>query len=294
MPACEARAVRPLVDGLRFAEAPRWHRGRLWFSDIFAQRVLTVDEDGRLETVVQFTGDELPCGLGFLPDGTPLVVDMHRPVVLRLAADGAVVHADVSELAVGGLNDMVVDAAGRAYVGSMGTHGALLPRPVDADGNVILIDPDGSARVVAEALDAPNGPCITPDGRSYVVAEFPAGRLTAFDVAPDGSLARRRLWADLRPGSADGIAVDAEGAIWTASPREHECRRVLEGGEVTDVVEVPGRLPLACALGGARGRTLFILSAVGSEEEVRMRTNTSVIDTATVAVPAPAALWRRP
>jgi len=285
MPGSDVAGVRLLLDGLRFAEAPRWHRGRLWFSDIFAQRVLTVDELGRVDTVMAFTGDELPCGLGFLPGGVPLVVDMQRPVLLRLDADGPRVHADLTALAVGGLNDMVVASDGRAYVGSMGTPGS---RAVPADGRIILVEPDGSARVVADGLEAPNGPVLTPDGRSYVVAEFPAGRLTAFDREADGSLSGRRLWADLRPGSADGIAVDAEGAIWTASPRENECRRVVEGGEVTDVVRVDDRMPLACALGGTDGHTLFVLSAVGGEERIRLRTNTSVIETTRVRVPAPA------
>ncbi|GAA1865824.1 SMP-30/gluconolactonase/LRE family protein [Pseudonocardia ailaonensis] len=283
MPGSDLVGTQLLLDGLRFAEAPRWYGGRLWFSDIFDQRVLTVDELGRVETVATFTGDELPCGLGFLPGGTPLVVDMHRPVVLRLDSDGPRVHADLTALAVGGLNDMVVASDGRAYVGSMGIPGS--PSGA-ADGRIILVEPDGTARVVADGLMAPNGAVLTPDGRTYVVAEFPASRLTSFHLNADGTLGPRRIWADLRPGSADGIAVDADGAIWTASPRENECRRILEGGHVTDIVRVADRMPLACALGGADGHTLFILSAVGGEERIRRRTNTSVVEIARVRVPA--------
>lgn len=284
MPASETR-LRQLLAGLSFAEAPRWHGGRLWISDIFARRVLTVDEEGNASTVVQFD-DVLPCGLGFLPDGTPLVVNMQRPEILALdRAGGHHLHADLTALAVGGLNDMIVDAEGRAYVGAMGTHGANEPRPVAADGVIILVEADGGARVVAEEMDAPNGPALMPDG-SYVVAEFPASRLIGFDRAPDGRLTNRSVWADLRPGSADGIAGDRAGAIWTASPRDHECRRVLRGGEVTDRVRVGDGMPLACALGGADGHTLFITTALGGEDAIRERTCTSIIQTATVEVPA--------
>lgn len=280
--------VEPLLGGLCFAEAPRWHDGKLWFSDIFAHRVMTVDESGRAEVVVEFNQGELPCGLGFLPDGRLLMVDMSKPVLLRLDAPGKVsVHADLSGLAVGGLNDMVVDAEGRAYVGSMGSHGSLVPRPVAADGNIILIAPDGTAQVIASGLDAPNGPVLTRDGRQYIVAEFPAARLIGFDRAPDGTLSNRRVWADLSPGSADGITVDADGGVWTASPREFACRRVEEGGRVTDVISSGvGQMPLACCLGGEDGRTLFILSVLGGEERIRARTCTSVIETARVATAA--------
>lgn len=280
--------VEPLLDGLCFAEAPRWHDGKLWFSDIFAHRVMTVDESGHAEVVVEFGHGELPCGLGFLPGGRLLVVDMSSPVLLRLDAPGKVaVHADLSGLAVGGLNDMVVDSAGRAYVGSMGTHGAQVPRPVAADGNIILVEADGSAKVIASEMDAPNGPCLTRDGRQYIVAEFPAARLIGFDRAPDGSLSNRRVWADLRPGSADGITVDAGDGVWTASPREFSCRRVEEGGRVSDTITLgPDKMPLACCLGGKDGRTLFILSVLGGEDRVRQRTCTSVIETVRVDVSA--------
>ncbi len=280
--------VRPLLDGLHFAEGPRWHDSKLWFSDIFAHRVMTVDEEGQAEVVVEATPDVLPSGLGFLPDGRLLIANMATPVVLRLDAPGSlVVHADVSHLASGNLNDMIVDSTGRAYVGAMGTVPADVARPVDANGNLILVEPDGTARIVAEGLDAPNGPCITRDGRQYIVAEFPSERLIGFDRAHDGTLSARRVWADLRPGSADGITVDREDAVWTASPRQSMCRRIVEGGAVTDTVHVgEGKLPLACCLGGADGHTLFILSAVGGEDRIRARTNTSVIETVRVGVPA--------
>lgn len=280
----------PLVGGLRFAEAPRWHAGWLYFSDIFAHRVLRVDESGNAEIVHEFANGEHPCGLGFLPDGRLLVVNMARPEILRLDAPGeAAVHADLSDLSVGGLNDMVVDAQGRAYAGSMGTHDPAAPRPVDPDGRVILVEPDGSARVVATEVDDPNGPVLLPDG-TYVVASFPSAQLIGFDRTPDGTLTNRRVWADLTPGSADGIAADGAGAIWTASPLQGVARRVLEGGEITDVVtisdDIAEKMPLACALGGHDGRTLFVLCLLGGVEAIAAGTTESVIETVRVTVPA--------
>lgn len=276
-----------LLDGLRFAESPRWHQNSLWFSDIFANRVMSVDESGASEIVVEFTDGTRPSGLGFLPDGRVLVANLTLPTVLRIEHTGeVVVHADLSDLAVGGLNDMVVDRDGRAYVGTMGTHPPLEPRPVDADGVVVLVEPDGTARVVADRLDAPNGPVLMNSGETYVVAEFPAQRLTAFDRHANGSLSNRRVWADLAPGSADGIATDSAGAIWTASPWTSECRRVTEGGEVTDVIPIADKIPLACSLGGSDGRTLFVLSCVGGAEAIANRSCSSVIETVRVEIPS--------
>ncbi|TSD40363.1 SMP-30/gluconolactonase/LRE family protein [Rhodococcus sp. KBS0724] len=275
-----------LLDGLRFAECPRWRNGKLWFSDIFNHRVMTVDEDGNADTVVDFTSGELPTGLGFLPDGRLLVALMNEPKIVRLdGPDGIRVHADIAHLAVGGLNDMIVDDAGRAYVGAMGTNPASAIRPVLADGNIILVEPDGSSRVVAEELDMPNGPGLSADGSTYIVSEFPSSRLTSFDRSPDGSLLNRRVWADLSPGTADGIAVDSSGGVWTCSPFTREVRRVLEGGEITDVISYPDdKIPLACCLGGSTGRKLFILIAVGTVEDIGARTNTSIIEVTTTSV----------
>ncbi|MFC4946676.1 SMP-30/gluconolactonase/LRE family protein [Pseudonocardia sp. GCM10023141] len=276
----------PLLDGLRFAESPRWRGDRLWFSDIFANRVMTVDEAGHTEIVVELTDGGRPSGLGFLPDGRLLIANLTEPTLLRLEPSGElVVHSDLTHLAVGGLNDMVVDDLGRAYVGSMGTHNNSEPRPLDGDGVIILVEPDGAARLVADQLDAPNGPALIAGGTTYVVAEFPANRLTAYDRSADGLLSSRRVWADLAPESADGIWADSEGAIWTASPWTRECRRVTEGGKVTDAIDVGEKMPLACALGGADGRTLFVLSLIGDTQAVLDRTCASVIETVRVHVP---------
>ncbi|ODU04623.1 MAG: gluconolaconase [Pseudonocardia sp. SCN 72-86] len=279
----------PLIHGLRFAEAPRWHAGWLYFSDIFAHRILRVDESGNHEIVHEFMDGEHPCGLGFLPDGRLLIVDMARPRILRLDAPGRItLHADLADLAVGGLNDMVVDAQGRAYTGSMGSHDPTAPRPVDADGRVILVEPDGSARVVATEVDDPNGPVLLPDG-TYVVASFPSAQLIGFDRSTTGDLVNRRVWADLAPGSADGIAADSEGAVWTASPLQGVLRRVREGGEITDVVpisdDIAHKMPLACALGGHDSRTLFVLSLLGGVEAIGAGTTEALVETVRVAVP---------
>lgn len=274
-----AGAPQVLLEGLHFAESPRWHDGRLWFSDIFAGKVMTVDESGHAEVIVELTEGRRPSGLGFLPDGRLLIVDLSRPMILRLEDSGElVVHADLSEVTVGGLNDMLVDEAGRAYVGSMGSHPKGAPSPEDADGIILLVEPDGSARAVAERLNAPNGPALLDGGRTYVVAEFPAQRLTAYDRAEDGSLSGRRVWAELAPGSADGIGVAPEGGLWCASPWTSDVRRVLEGGEVADLVDLGDRMPLACAVGGNDGRTLFVLSCLGGADAITARTCTSVVD----------------
>ncbi|MCU1394831.1 MAG: SMP-30/Gluconolaconase/LRE-like region-containing protein [Ilumatobacteraceae bacterium] len=274
-----------LLDGLKFAECARWRDGKLWFSDIFAHRVMTVDETGQSEIVAQLGDDDLPAGLGFLPDGRLLIAMLSRPVVLRLDAPGVVnVHADLSDLAVGPLNDMVVDELGRAYVGASGNDPLDAPRPLLGTGSIILVEPDGSARIVADEMDAPNGPAITRDGSEYIVASLPSATLTGFDRAADGSLSNRRVWADLKPFSADGIAVDADDGVWTCSPRDAQVRRVVEGGHVTDVISFPGKLPLVPCLGGSDGRTLFVLSIVSGEASIGAGTPESVVETVRVAV----------
>lgn len=263
-------SATPLLSGRTFVEAPRWYRNRLWFSDIFGHEVLASDEDGQAAVVVRFGPEVLPSGLGFLPDGRLLVVDLASPRLLRIdGPDQIAVHADLSALAIGPVNDMVVDSTGRAYVGSAGLDPIAAPRPLDGTGVIIRVDPDGSARIVADRLDAPNGAVLSADGRRYVVAELPAHRLTAFEVTDNGDLVGRHEFADLSPFSADGIAIDSEGAVWTASPDDAVCRRVIEGGQVTDIVTVPGRRPAACCIGGSNGRTLFVLSNRSNEVALR-------------------------
>jgi sugar lactone lactonase YvrE len=252
------RTTTVVLDGLAFPEGPRWHDGRLWFSDQHDKRVVAMSVDGAAETIVEVP--QQPSGLGWLPDGRLLVVSMLDRRVMRLEPDGTfVVHADLSEVAPGACNDMVVDARGRAYVGNFGfdMYGGEKP----SETCVILVDVDGSVRVAAEGLAFPNGSVITPDGNTLLVGESMAGRISAFDIAPDGELSNGRVWAKLAEVTVDGMCLDAEGAIWAACPFTGRVLRVLEGGEVVD--EVKGTHPgaFACMLGGVDRRTLYLCTA---------------------------------
>jgi sugar lactone lactonase YvrE len=249
-----------VLEGLAFPEAPRWHEGRFWFSDMHAHEVMVTDLDGRRETVVEVP--QQPSGLGWLPDGRLLVVSMVDRRLLRLDGGGLTEVADLTPWAGFHCNDMVVDHDGRAYVGNFGFD-HYRGQPV-TPARLVRVDPDGSVTVVDEHTLFPNGMVVTPDGGTLVVGETYGRRLTAWDRRPDGSLTGRRLFADLAPGVPDGICLDAEGAIWVADPRAHEVLRVLEGGEVTDRVPTGERGAYACMLGGDDRRTLLVCTALAS------------------------------
>ena len=279
-------SARLLASGLHFGEGPRWHDDVLWFSDFFDYAVKTVDLAGRIE--VKLTLADRPSGLGWMPDGRLLVVSMTARSVLRLEGRQLVLHADLSPLATFHCNDMVVDSMGRAYVGNFGfdldtaeINGTLGEVVAAHEGaTLVRVDPDGSIHAAARGLMFPNGTVITPDGRTMIVAESFGARLTAFDVAGDGSLSNRRVWADLGGRVPDGICLDAEGAVWVANPLASECFRVVEGGEVIDVVETDNRC-FACMLGGPDRRTLFMLTSQYSlavEAAVRRTGNVLVAD----------------
>jgi len=272
--------LETLLDGLAFPEGPRWHEGRLWFSDMHRQRVLSVDLSGQPEEQAVVEGR--PSGLGWLPDGRLLVVSMWDRKLLRQEPEGLVLHADLSGLASYHCNDMVVDAKGRAYVGNFGfdLDGGAEPRTAE----LIRVDADGSAQVVARDLAFPNGSVLTPDGRTLVVGESFGARLTAFDVAEDGSLRNRRIWAQLEGAVPDGICLDAEGAIWVASPVSNQVLRVREGGAVTRRIPV-ARMAIACMLGGPDRRTLFVLSAETTNPEKAARLGSGRIEITRVEVP---------
>lgn len=270
-----------LLTGIDFGEGPRWHDGRLWFSDFYRHRVSAVTEEGDVETVLEL--DDHPSGLGWLPDGRLLVVAMQSRTVRRVEADGRVVeHADLSRVATGRCNDMVVAADGTAYVGNFGfeVFDAAAPR----NAALALVRPDGSVEVAAEDLAFPNGSVITPDGRTLIVGESMGRRYTAFDVGADGRLGNRRLWADVAGAVPDGCTLDAEGAIWFANAGGTNVLRVRQGGEVTHEVDV-GQPTFACMLGGADGRTLFVLSADGAVEPDVAGKGTGVIRSMRVDVP---------
>ena len=271
-----------LLDGLAFPEGPRWHQGRLWFSDMHADVVMAVDLDGRSERIVEVP--EQPSGLGWLPDGRLLVVSMKDRRLLRLDPDGLVEVADLSPWATWHCNDMVVDQHGRAYVGNFGSeiHG---PHQGLEPAVLCRVDPDGGVEVAAEDLRFPNGTVITPDGGTLIVGETFGGCLTAFDVDPaSGRLSGRREWARLEKAVPDGICLDAEGAIWVASPVSAEVQRVREGGEVLERVRVESQA-FACMLGGEDRRTLFVCTAADSDSERCRAQATGRIETVRVAVP---------
>jgi sugar lactone lactonase YvrE len=272
-----------VLDGLVFPEGPRWRDGRLVFSDMHDQRVVSLDlASGAHETVC--TVPNQPSGIGWLPDGRMLVVSMTDRRVLRLEPDGALVeHVDLSELAPYHCNDMVVDEQGRAYVGNFGFE--IFAEPITPRTTTLVrVDPDGTAVVAADDLQFPNGMVITADGRTLVVGESMGARLTAFDVADDGSLSNRRTWATLDGHLPDGICLDAEGAIWVACPASGDAVRVLAGGEVTDVVEV-SHTAYACMLAGPDRTTLAVCVAPDAHPEVVKAKRSATIEVATVDVP---------
>jgi sugar lactone lactonase YvrE len=275
--------MRTLLGGGSFFESPRWHDGRWWVSDFFRKVVLAIDTSGRAQEVARVEAQ--PSGLGWLPDGSLLVVSMRDRRVLRQAGDGGLsMHADLAELCDWHANDMVVASDGRAFVGNFG---------FDLDGgeptptNVVRVDPDGSACVAVDGLMFPNGSVITPDGRMLIVGETFGRRYTAFTIGADGALTERRLWADLRAAriSPDGCSLDAEGRIWSADAAHNRCCRIAEGGEVLEEVLLPeGLRCFACMLGGDDGRTLLLCGAPDYDARRRSDSRNAVLLTTRVAV----------
>jgi sugar lactone lactonase YvrE len=249
-----------LVAGLTFPEAPRWRDGRLWLSDFYSHRVLAVDLAGRVETIVEVRAR--PSGLGWRPDGTLLVVSMLDRRLLRVDGGKTSLVADLAELATGPCNDMVVDAAGRAYVGNFGfdRHRGEPERATC----LARVDPDGRVTRAADELRFPNGAVITPDGGTLIVAETLGHRLTAFDVAADGALSNRRVLATLDGCFPDGICLDAENAVWVADARTPRVLRVRADGRVDRTLPTGQNGAFACILGGPDRRTLFVLTNTGS------------------------------
>ncbi|HEX2772985.1 MAG TPA: SMP-30/gluconolactonase/LRE family protein [Micromonosporaceae bacterium] len=251
---------RTLLTGLAFGESPRWYDGRLWLSDMGANEVVSVGLDGRRDIVLPVPAT--PMGLGRLPDGSLLIVSSQDGRLLRRAPDGSLtVHADLSGLASHAWSDMVVDGRGYAYVGNIGFEFGGEPGP----GILAVVAPDGSARQVGDQISFPNGMAVTPDNATLILAESYGNRLTAFDIAPDGSLSNRRTWADLAGGYPDGICLDVEGAVWYADVPNKRCVRVREGGEVLQTVDLDAGC-FACTLGGDDRRTLFLTVAEWSDD----------------------------
>jgi len=248
-----------VLDDLVFPEGLRWHAGHLWLSDIHAHLILTIDPTGGVDTVAQL-GDA-PSGLGFLPGGDLLVAMMRTCELLRIGASGdPAVHADLTSAPGDTLNDMVVDRDGRAYVGCRVDPNRFDSGPSPAEC-LVAVGPDGRWEVAADDLVAPNGAALSADGATLVLAETRAHRLTAFSVGERGALLDRRVLADVGDAWPDGICLDEGGGIWLGAGLGCRFVRVLPGGTVTDVVEVPGRWALACVLGGDDRRTLYLATA---------------------------------
>src|SRR5712691_7881999 len=243
------------MTGIALGESPRWHEGRLWFSDWAAQELIAVDLEGRSEVILRLPS--FPSCIDFLPDGRLLLVSARDGLLLRRELDGSlVIHADLSDLSEHLWNDIVVDGRGNTYVNNIGFD---FPGGDFAPGILALVTPDGSARQVADGVSFPNGVVVTPDNSMLILAESYGKRLTAFDIAADGSLSNQRVWADLDDGVPDGISFDAENAVWYGDVPNKRCVRVRQGGEVLQTIELD-RGCFACMLGGADRRTLFMMA----------------------------------
>lgn len=262
----------PLANGFCFGEGPRWFEGLLWFSDMLGEAVHTATMGGSL-TTLPLPG-RCPSGLGFRPDGSLLIASTEDRQVLRYDGETVVTVADLTDLTPANLGDMVVDGAGRAYIGSQALSG----------GVIVRLDPDDSATVVATDLDFPNGMVITPAG-DLIVAESIGRRLTVYTIDEHGALCDRRVFAAGLDGPPDGIALDAEDGVWTSMTLAHQFDRIVAGGEVTDRIDMGDRIAIACTLGGPERRTLFLLSSTDAYPERLVGTRLSQLDAVTVTTP---------
>ncbi|SRR6266550_3921082 len=270
--------LKTLLTGLAMGESPRWHEDRLWFSDWGAQEIVAADTDGNSEVVVR-TPFGLPFCIDWLPDGRLLIVSGRESLLLRREPQGSLVtHADLRSLSDKGWNEIVVDGRGNAYING-------------GPGIIALLSADHSVRQVADGIAFPNGMAVSPDNATLIIAESHGKRLTAFDIAEDGGLSNRRVWADLGGGVPDGICIDAEAAVWYADVPNKRCVRVREGGQVLQTINVD-RGCFACMLGGVGNRTLFIIAAEwrgmdNIAEVARARTGQVL----TIEAPAPGVGW---
>jgi len=283
-----------LRDGLFFGEGPRWHEGRLWYSDFYDHAVHAIDLSGNDERIVEV--ESQPSGLGWLPDGDLLVTSMLDRKLMRWNGSELTTHADLGAHFTWHANDLLVDQQGRAYIGNFGFDfevfldeqgiEGLFADPDSLTTVMCRVDPDGTINIASDGLIFPNGMVITPDGKTMIVAETLALRLTAFDIAADGSLSNRRVWADLSAEMAapDGICLDAEGAVWIANALAPRLMRIGEGGVVLDDVETTMNT-YACMLGGPEGKHLFAMTAPTSDSRHAPLERNGAIEVVQVAVP---------
>jgi len=283
-----------LRDGLFFGEGPRWHEGRLWYSDFYDHAVHAIDLNGNDERIVEV--ESQPSGLGWLPNGDLLITSMLDRKLMRWNGSELTTHADLGDQFTWHANDLLVDQQGRAYIGNFGFDfevfldeqgiEGLFADPDSLTTVMCRVDPDGTINVASDGLIFPNGMVITPDGKTMIVAETLALRLTAFDIAPDGSLSNRRVWADLSAHMAapDGICLDAEGAVWIANALAPRLMRIGEGGVVLDEVETTMNT-YACMLGGPEGKHLFAMTAPTSDSRHAPLARNGAIEIVEVAAP---------
>jgi sugar lactone lactonase YvrE len=275
----EYTALKPLVTDGKYFEGPRWQEGRLWFVDSLAMKLLRVSLDGKCETVCQIPG--IAGGIGFLPDGNVVVTSMFDRKLLTFANGEVSTLCDLSQVAAGTIDDMIIDGFGRIYVGDLGFD--LMKGGSHENGRIILVTPSGEARVVARALHFPNGIAVSEAGKRLVVAESDGNRLAAFAIADDGSLdLSGRFGSFTEP---DGICLDRDGAVWTSVFQQDAFVRVDAKGNVLDRISVTGRRAVACALGGDDRRTLFCISAETTHEDLMRGKSSARVDTARIEVP---------
>lgn len=277
--------MEKLMTGIAFGESPRWHDGRLWFSDWGAGELIAVDLSGRSEVIARV--QSFPFSIDWLPAGPLLIVHSQDKLLLRREPNGSLVaHAELGSLARGAWNEIVVDGRGNAYLNGIGFD--FMTGEEFAPGVVVLVTPDGAARPVADGLAFPNGMAVTPDNSTLIVAESYTSRLTAFDIAVDGGLSNRRVWAGVGEDHPDGICLDAEGAAWYADVGNKHCVRVREGGEVVQTIDLD-RGCFACMLGGPDRKTLFLVAREWHDTDVSKGMGTGQL--LTVAAPASGAGW---
>jgi sugar lactone lactonase YvrE len=268
---------KTLLKDLVLVESPRWHEDRLVFSDWGAGEVIALDLDGNRDVIANI--DSIPFCLDRLPDGRLLIV-AGDDLLIRSPAGTLSSYAKLGALSTKPWNDIVADGRGNAYVNNIGFD---FPDGEFAPGLIALVEPDGTVRQVAEGLAFPNGMAIMPDNSTLIVAESYGGVLTAYDIAPDGDLSNRRVWAELDGAAPDGICVDDEGAVWFAEVPGRRCARVREGGEVLQTITSELGC-FACMLGGPDGTTLFV-TAAGWPDAMTPGSRTGQILTAEVSVP---------
>jgi len=280
--------AEPFVSDLFFAECPRWHEGRLWYSDFFDHAVFSVSPEGERRVEVAFDGE--PAGLGWLPDGRLLINSRLDRVIVRREPDGTLVeHGDLRPFATWHANDMVVASNGQAYSGNFGFDldglyaGTVSAREISST-SLIRVDPDGTSVEAAGDLAFPNGTVITDDGRTLIIAESMGGQLSAFDRQSDGTLTGRRVWAALRDVAPDGICLCADGTVWVANATGSECLRVAEGGDIVERVATSQGC-FACMLGGADRQTLYLVTAPSSDAAKARGTRSGAIEQVRTSVP---------